>query len=142
MTRIQSAVAPTSLRANSRPRVLAILAAVVGTVVVWLSAQQAIDGNVLTKNGSGSPQAVSVVVVIIATVLAGLAGWGLLALLERNTSKARTIWAATAVVLLVVSLAAPLTSGDGGGSKLALTLMHLVAAAAIIPIFVRTSARH
>ncbi|UWZ49774.1 hypothetical protein Dmats_26205 [Dactylosporangium matsuzakiense] len=74
----------------------------------------------------------------MTVVFAGLIGWGLLAILERATGKARTIWTVVAVVFLVLSLLGPL-GADGTGAKVSLLLMHLVAGAVIIPLFARST---
>jgi hypothetical protein len=124
---------------TSTRRALAVVTAVVGTVVVWLIGRQLVGGALEVESG-GNRQTVTVVSVIVASVLAGLVGWGLLAILERVTSKARTIWLAIAVVFLLISLLGPL-GGVTPGTKITLILLHLAAAGAIIPAFVTSSTR-
>jgi hypothetical protein len=67
----------------------------------------------------------------ITAVVAALAGWGLLALLERLTELGRLIWTAIAVAVFVVSLL-----GTAGGlttsAKLGLAVLHLTVAAVVI----------
>lgn len=70
---------------------------------------------------------------MVATALiAGLAAWGLLALLERGVRYAARTYRIIALVLLVVSLAGPLGSGVGTSSRLVLLGMHLIVGAALI----------
>jgi hypothetical protein len=71
--------------------------------------------------------------VIAGSLLAGLAGWGLLALLERTAARPGRIWTILALVVLVLSLGGPLGSAADGTSMAVLTGMHLVVAAVLIP---------
>lgn len=73
-----------------------------------------------------------------ATV-AALAGWALLATLERFTARAQTIWTGVAIVALLASLGGPLSGGIGTGSKVVLTVMHLVVGGIVIVGLRRTT---
>lgn len=115
-------------------RLLAIAVATVVTVAVWFIAR-ALDVT-LAVNTGGNRQDVAVSAVVAATVIAGLTGWALLALLERLTAAGRTIWTVVAVLVLLVSLLGPL-GGVSTGTKVTLAVMHLAAAAVIIPAFRR-----
>jgi hypothetical protein len=81
------------------------------------------------------------VVVADTSLVAALAGWGLLALLERFTARPRTIWTAIAVLVGLLSLAGPLSTlaSTTAANALALALMHLAVAAVLIPILAGTS---
>ena len=70
--------------------------------------------------------------VIIASMLAGLAAWALLAVLERFTPPARAAWTATTLAALALSLAGPLSSGTTTAGKLALAGMHVATAAVLL----------
>lgn len=86
----------------------------------------------LTVAGStGDIQRIGPVAVVIAALVAGLAGVGSLRLLERWTSRPLTIWTVAAAVILILSLLGPLgaTSAAAAGSLLAL---HGVVAAPLI----------
>ncbi|MFB9449229.1 hypothetical protein Dvina_31175 [Dactylosporangium vinaceum] len=124
------------MKSPAATRALAIVGATVGAILVWVIAHQAV-GDLNVKTGDSS-QTVSIVAVILTVVFAGLIGWGLLAILERATGKARTIWTVVAVVFLVLSLLGPL-GAVGTGAKVSLLLMHLVAGAVIIPLFARST---
>ncbi|MFD6415203.1 DUF6069 family protein [Streptomyces sp. NPDC060194] len=79
--------------------------------------------------------------VVIATVPASLAGWGLLALLERFTAEAATAWTAVALAVLALSTApifAPDLTPDAG---ITLSLLHLAVGAILIPAFRKDARR-
>lgn len=111
-------------------RLLTIAAAVAATLAVWLAAVP-ILGVELAARAGGRTIEVGPGAVVIATVVAGLAGWALLALLERLTLRARAIWTAIAAAVLVLSMLGPL-GGIGAASQLTLALMHLAAGAVVI----------
>ncbi|MFC4147283.1 DUF6069 family protein [Micromonospora mangrovi] len=134
----QAPPAPPRRGGSARTRLLAVVVATVATVAVWLIAH-ALDVTLAVKTGD-TRQDVPVGAVIAATVVAGLIGWALLALLERVTAAGRTIWTVVAVLVLLVSLLGPL-GGVSTGARITLALMHLVAAAVIIPAFRRSSHR-
>jgi hypothetical protein len=74
------------------------------------------------------------------SLLAPLAGWALLALLERFTGKAKTIWTAIAVAVLVISYGGPLLgAGIPGSSRLTLALLHTAVGLIVITAFSRSS---
>lgn len=132
--------APVAGRPTGRrgARLLAVLAATVATLVVWAVADPLI-GVELAVRGGGGDQRITPVAVALATVVAGLAGWALLALLERFTNRPRPVWTAVALGVLVLSLLGPLGGGVGTAAKVALVLMHLAAAAVLIPLLRRTA---
>ncbi|MDI5963000.1 DUF6069 family protein [Streptomyces sp. SL13] len=128
-----------------RARLLAVLAGMLAAFVVWLVTAQFMSVDLATRTGSGakaSTTKINVAVVIVAALIAGLLAWGLLALLERRMpGRARTVWTTIAAVVLLLSLAAPLSEGVGTGAKVALLCMHLVTGGVLIPALARTSAR-
>lgn len=130
--------APTSRRPHRRTRALAVAAATLTALAVWAVAAPLAGADLTVRTGSGT-QEVGPASVVIASVFIGLAGWALLATLERFTTKARTAWTATAVVVLLLSLTGPLTSGLTAGTTVALATMHLVVAAVLVPILVRSA---
>jgi hypothetical protein len=85
------------------------------------------------------PTTVSGGFAVVVAVLAALAGWGLVELLEAKACHPRRAWLVTAPVVLVVSLSAPL-SGHGvtSSDRLALICMHLAVGAALIPLYARS----
>ncbi|MFE5190575.1 DUF6069 family protein [Streptomyces sp. NPDC056628] len=108
-------------------------AAVAAPVLVWLVCDPLLghrlritDGDRTLDLGAGP--------VAFAALLASLAGWALLAALERfGVRRARAVWTGAATAVLAVSFL-PLT-GDGmdGGTRASLALMHAAVAAVLIP---------
>lgn len=86
-------------------------------------------------------QSILISVVITASVVPALLGWGLLELLERFVPRRATVvWLALTVLVLVGGLpynGAGITTSD----QLLLAVMHLIVGAAVIPAFVITSVR-
>jgi hypothetical protein len=122
------------VRKRRRTRALAVVAAAGATFIVWTLA----GVDLVVDTGSGRT-AVTAAAVLIVTMVAGLAAWGLLALVERVTQRAAMVWSWIAGATLVVSLLGPFGSAVGAGATAALVAMHLVAGAALIPIMARTS---
>jgi hypothetical protein len=90
------------------------------------------DVDLLVRAGGGT-EAVGPGAVVVSALLAGLAGWALLALLERFTSRARTVWLVVAAVVLLLSLAGPLGAGADAATTAVLVGMHLAVGAVLIP---------
>jgi len=139
MSITQPATGAPAAKQRTGSRVLPIIAAVVGTVVVWLVAHSVLDVALKVKSGD-TVQDVSIASVIIVTLVVGLLAWALLAVLERVTKAARTVWTTIGVVFFLLSLLGPL-GAVGSSAKLSLACMHLVAAAIIIPGLGRTARR-
>jgi hypothetical protein len=117
----------------ARTRALSIGGAVIAAVAVWVIAVPLLGLHLVVRFGDGAPETVGVDFVVGASLIASLVGWGLLAMLERRTSRARTIWTAVAIAVLLVSLSLPLTAGTTASTKAVLAMMHVAAAAVLIP---------
>jgi Family of unknown function (DUF6069) len=140
-TAIARTIAPAT-RSVRRSRLLIVLGAAAATLTVWVVAHALGGVELRVRLGSGTDgQAVGPAAVALATIAAGLAGWVLLAILERITPRARSVWTVAAMVGLVLSLAGPLGSGVTTGAKLSLMCTHLAAAAVLMPLLARSSAR-
>ena len=126
----------------ARPRVLSVAGATLAATGVWVVAVPLLGAHLLIRFGTGAPQTVGIDLVVGASLVASLSAWGLLALLERRTSRARTIWTGVAGVVLLVSLSLPLTAGIALSTKAALALMHVAVAAVLIPSLRRSSSAH
>ena len=120
-------------RPGQRTRALAVLGAAAAALTVWALAGP-LAGVDLRVHLGPATQHVGPATVAIVSILAGLAAWALLAALERFTPRARTVWTAIALVTLALSLAGPLSSGATTATKVALTGMHLAAAAVLVPM--------
>ncbi|MEV4537716.1 DUF6069 family protein [Asanoa sp. NPDC049518] len=123
-------------RKRRRARGLAVVAAAAATFTVWTVAHQIAGVDLVVDNGATT---VTPAAVVLVTVLAGLAGWGLLALLERFTSRGTRTWTWIATAFLAVSLLGPLGSAEGAGATIALLAMHLATGAVLIPIMARSN---
>ncbi|ONI74569.1 hypothetical protein BWI15_12745 [Kribbella sp. ALI-6-A] len=120
---------PTRVAGKSRLAVIGATSA--ATVATWAVLAPLAGIELKAEQGSSTTEVTGVAVFLAATVSA-LAGWGLLALLERRTVNARKIWTMLAVAACVLSLGSPLVSGIGIGAKLGLALLHLVVGAVVV----------
>jgi hypothetical protein len=126
-----------------RARALAVVAAALAALAVWLVTDPLLGIDLVGTTRPGSEELMSITPALIAgtSLVVALAGWALLALLERFTARARTIWTTIAVVLTLLSLAGPLSvlASTSAANALALALMHLAVAAVVIPMLAGTS---
>ncbi len=103
----------------------------VGIALIWWAIlSQALGIELVAKQGSVTH--INGVSVFVATLVVSFAGWGLLAILERRTVNARTVWTVVATIFCVTSLGSPLLNGIGADAKLALASLHLVVGACVI----------
>jgi len=77
-------------------------------------------------------QHIALLEAVIAAALSAGAGWATLALLERLTSRGRTIWTVIAVAALLLSLLVGPAAGITTGAKAGLALLHLAVGAVVI----------
>lgn len=119
------------------PRAMAILGAVIATLVIYLVTTYVGQVDLTVNDGETKVGAAEVV---FATLVAGLVAWGLLALLERSTDRAWPIFRAIAIAVLVLSMLGTLGADEALG-KTALSVMHVFAAVIIVRGFSRTTRR-
>jgi Family of unknown function (DUF6069) len=131
-TTIREYTAPASARL-SRIRVLGVAGAVIAAVAVWAVAVPLLGLHLMIRFGNAAPASVGIGFVVGASLIGSLLGWGLLAILERRTVRARTIWTVVAMTVLLVSLSLPLIAGTTVPTKIALAMMHVAIAAVLIP---------
>lgn len=128
-------------RRTTRRRATAVGAAVLAPAAIWLVAVSLLGVDLRVAQPSGRPPAeITLPLVLVTALAASLAGWGLLALLERLTRRASTIWTSTAVVALVVSFGPLLGPGTATAARIVLVLLHLTVAAILIPALARSAA--
>ena len=133
-----SATTRQATRISARTPVAGVLGATAAATAIWAVATTA--GAELTAGfGSGQPMEITVVSVVVAALLASLAGWGLLGLLRRFTAKARAVWTVTAIVAALLSLGGPLSATASAGTKVSLVAMHLAVATVLIAVLRRTT---
>jgi Family of unknown function (DUF6069) len=123
-----------------RVRAFAVTGAVVAAVAVWAVGDPLLGNDLVVEQPGRAPQDLGAGAVAFVTLVSSLLGWGLLAILERLTSRARLIWAAAALVVLVASFGPLIGVEASGGSKAVLAILHVVVGAIIIPVFWRTAA--
>lgn len=140
MTTTMESTASTIARLNWT-RALGVVGAVAAAVAVWAIAVPLLGVELLVRFGTGAPESVGIAYVLGASLIGSLAGWALLVLLERRTSRARTIWTAIAVVAVLLSLSLPLYAGVSTSTKITLAVMHAGVAAVLIPVMRRGSGR-
>jgi hypothetical protein len=115
------------------------LAALAGLTAWFLLAETA--GLDLIARTAASTSRVGPVAVVVVALIVGFAGWGLLALLERISSRrARTIWTAIACAVLLLSLLGPL-GGISAAAVLGLMCLHLVVGVVLIAALPRPATR-
>ncbi|GKQ37496.1 DUF6069 family protein [Streptomyces sp. A012304] len=123
-----------------RTRALAVLATVAVGGLIWLVAHSVLDIDLRVPDGPGSTTTTELALpaVLIGTAVVSLLGWALLAVLERVTARARVLWTVAALLVLVLSLFAPLF-GEGleAGNRVTLVLLHLSVGAILVPAFRR-----
>ncbi len=122
-------------------RVVAVLAAVIAPVIVWLIATIGFGQQLYQPGFGGSaPQELSIWLVAAAAGIAALARAGVLALIERINRRPAQVWLVVSTAVLILSLGGPL-SGEGisAANKLALVSMHLAASAVLIPLLYRSA---
>ncbi|WP_067472556.1 DUF6069 family protein [Actinomadura hibisca] len=94
----------------------------------------------LTAPGAAEPYHFTLPVIVVASLLFALLGWAALALLERWTRHAVTIWSVLAATVTVLSMV-PIGIEDGTwATRISLALTHVVVAAALLPTL-RASSR-
>jgi len=135
-------MAPKPSPPDRTARALTVGLAAAAALAVW-AAVHLVGGVSLTVKLSADA-AIGVVGppgIVLVALGAGLAAWGLLAVLEHVSGQARTIWRFLATAGLLVSLTAPLGAGTSAGAKVSLACLHVAVGAVLIPGLARTSRR-
>ncbi|GIF40238.1 DUF6069 family protein [Actinoplanes xinjiangensis] len=110
-------------------RATTVAAATTSALLLWIVDRW--GGIALTVRQGDTVHPIDPAAVVIAALLAGAAAWALLALLERTVRRPARTYRIIASVVLLLSLAGPLTGTDLG-TRLALLGMHLTVGAALI----------
>jgi Family of unknown function (DUF6069) len=117
------------VRRNARRDVI-IATAAVANGMAWVGSRQAyVDYIVQTPSGA---RHITVVLVIVATTLSGLAGWAAYSLLERHASDVVRAWMTLAMIVLALSIVPIFVLRADLNTRLALTALHCLAAAILI----------
>jgi len=116
-----------------RNRILGVAGATLAAAVVWAIEVPLVGIRLQTQFGNTAPQSVGIGLVVLSALAGSLAGWGLLAILEKRFARARAIWTGIAIAFLLVSFGAPISAGTTTTTKVALAMMHVAVAAVLIP---------
>jgi hypothetical protein len=115
----------------------AVVGASAANALLWgAAAALGVDFRLADSAGSG---VITLPVAVIFTAVFGLLGWGSLALLERFTRRARTMWTALAVAVALLSIVPIFLEQATSGTRTALTVLHLAVAVVLVPAFRRTT---
>jgi hypothetical protein len=122
-------------------RGLTVAVAVLAALTVWAIATGGLGLDLVVEPGTSSAQTVGAMAVIVTSLAAGLAGWGVLALLERYAAaRALRVWQVGAVLAFLVSLFPILAPGTtDGATRTCLFLLHGVVTAAVVTGLTRSS---
>jgi hypothetical protein len=118
-------------------RALAVGGAVVAALAVWAVSVPLLGVDLLIRFGSGPAQTVGVAYVIGASLLGSLAGWGLLALLERRSARPAQLWTRIAAIGTLISLSLPLIIATTAAARTSLALMHVAVGGVLILVLHR-----
>ncbi|MBE1536079.1 DUF6069 family protein [Actinomadura algeriensis] len=117
-------------------RALTVAAAAGAALACWALADPVAGLDVTVRSG-GTAGPVGPAMVAASSLLAGLLGWALLAVLERTVQRPRRVWTIVALIVLALSLAGPPGAAEGAGSLLVLIVLHLAVAAVLVPALPR-----
>lgn len=106
-----------------RPAVIVLAAVAAG--FLWVLAVPVLGVDLEVAGQDGDARRIGLGAVIASALAAGLAGWGLLALLSHLTPRGGRIWSRLAGLVALVSLTAPLTMAESTPAVLTLGAMHL-----------------
>jgi hypothetical protein len=114
-------------------RAAAAVAAVAANAVLW-GVCAALGTDFLLSDSTGSV-VISLPIAVTATAIFSVLGWAGLAVLERFTRHARTVWTTLAVVVAAASIVPIFLEHATGATRAALTVLHLAVAVVLIPGF-------
>jgi hypothetical protein len=110
---------------------------VLAALAVWIIIDP-LAGVDLTVRVDDKLQTVGPLAIAGVTAAAGLAAWGVLALMEPGDDLRRR-WRTLAAGVLVLSLAGPISAGETTEAKLALNALHVIVGTTLIGLLGRTA---
>ncbi len=122
-----------------RTRALPAAAGAAAAAIAWVIEVPLLGVRLSIRFGAMHPQVIAPGQIIGAALVAGLAGWLALAVLDRRARRPRTAWTVTAVAVLAVSLALPLVAATTTAAAAGLVVLHLTVGASVIPAMARTA---
>jgi hypothetical protein len=120
----------TSTSARRTGRVITVAAGAAGALLLWAVNDPWAGIDLAVRQGD-TTQHVSPVAVVVTALIAGLAAWTLLALLERTVRRPVLPYWIIASIVLILSLPGHWAAGSTS-SRLVLVGMHLTVGAALI----------
>jgi hypothetical protein len=123
---------------QGRSRALSAAGGVLAAVAVWITEVPLLGIDLKIRFGSGHVQTIGIGQIIGVALAVSLLGWLLLAILEKRTPHAWLEWTITALVVLVASLALPLSAATTTAATVALIVMHVAVAAIVMPSMSRS----
>jgi len=123
-------------------RAWAVLSGALAPALIWVLVVPIWGHQLEVPGWSGAERMeITLPMVVLTGLLAGGAGWILLALLERLTGRIRrpaAVWRVIATVVLLVSFGPPLlTAGIDTATRALLVGMHVAVAAVLVPVLPR-----
>jgi hypothetical protein len=128
----------TRARSRAGSRALAVAATVAAAAVVWVVGEPLLGNDLVVEQPGQAPLDLGLAAFVIITLGASLAGWAVLAVLERVTRYGRRIWTGLAIAVVAVSYLPFLQAEMSAGSAAVLALVHLVVGAVLITLLLRT----
>jgi hypothetical protein len=119
---------------RARRRALGIVAALVATLVVWLLGHLA-GADYWITDSQGTVR-IDALVTTEVTVVLGLVGWGVLAVLERLTRYGTTLWIVLAAIVVAASMIPIVLVEATTATRIALAAVHLTVGAVLVPAVV------
>lgn len=120
-------------------RLAAVVIAFFANAIVWLIADPIGGANLrATAAGFDDPQSVNLLSILFSMITYGIIAWIVLMLIERFSSRAKSVWLIVSLVALALTMFPIFGGSDNSATTITLIIMHLVAAAVIIPIFAST----
>lgn len=128
---------------KGRTRALCAAGGALAAALAWTIEVPLLGIHLNFRYGTSHIEIVAVSQIIGASLAASLLGWLLLAVLDRRTRHARTLWTSLALAGLAASVALPLaaatTSATTTSALVGLAAMHLTVGAAVIPAMASTA---
>ena len=117
-----------------------VIAAVVLVTLIWVVARVTGDDVRVQTPGADAPEPMEVYYPAVATIFNGVVGAGIVWLLRKRSS-GRMIFLGLAAAVLIFQGMSAFTATDSNGTAIWLNVMHLAAAGALVPTFLRLFAR-
>ncbi|TDD31811.1 hypothetical protein E1287_25100 [Actinomadura sp. KC06] len=136
-----SATAGTRTRSVRRVRAAAVAAAVAVSTVLYLAASAAGVDFLLTDPGKKEAYHLKAFDVALFSTVSALLGWATMAVLERFTRHARTVWSVLAGAVLALSFVPIFLEQATASTRAVLVVLHIVVAVALLPLLRRRANR-